>query len=150
MSKEIILTNGAPVLVDDDDFEALSAFSWSLHNGYASRRYRDGDVQRRAYMHIQITGTKNCDHKNLNRLDNRKENLRPSNQSQNSANSSKRSKNSSGAKGVSLCKQTGKWRASIQVNGKCKNLGRYSSVKEAAEAYVKAAEEHFKEFARYD
>lgn len=37
-------------------------------------------------------------------------------------------------RGVSLCKQTGRWIAMIKVNGKQKNLGRYLSEIEAATA----------------
>ena len=37
-------------------------------------------------------------------------------------------------RGVSHCKQTGKWIARIKVNGKQKNLGRYHSEIEAAQA----------------
>lgn len=43
-------------------------------------------------------------------------------------------------RGVSHCKQTGKWVAMIKVNGKQKNLGRYPSEIEAAQArdtYIK-------------
>ena len=48
---------------------------------------------------------------------------------------------SSSYRGVSLCKQTGKWISMIKVNGKQKNLGRYLTEIEAAKArdtYIKA------------
>lgn len=41
---------------------------------------------------------------------------------------------SSAYRGVSLCKQTGRWLATIKVNGKQKNLGRYASEELAAHA----------------
>ena len=41
---------------------------------------------------------------------------------------------SSKYRGVSLCKQTGKWVAMIKVNGKQSNLGRYPTELEAAKA----------------
>lgn len=42
-------------------------------------------------------------------------------------------------KGVSWDKERGKWRASIQIGGKPKNLGRYESGIDAALAYDRAA-----------
>lgn len=79
------------------------------------------------------------DHENRDRGDNRLENLRPCNHSQNLGNSRPRVHK---YKGVTLCKTTGRWRA--QLNG---HLGRYDTIEEAAQAYNNAAKEYFGEFA---
>jgi hypothetical protein len=50
-------------------------------------------------------------------------------------------------KGVYFEKQEGRYHAQIMIDGKRKNLGRFATEKEAAEAYDRAALEHFHEFA---
>lgn len=79
------------------------------------------------------------DHKNRNRADNRIKNLRVCNHSQNLGNSGPRVHK---YKGVTLCKQTGRWRA--QLNG---HLGRFDTIEEAALVYNAAAKKHFGKFA---
>lgn len=66
-------------------------------------------------------------------------NLRLASKGQNAANSKMNSRNTSGFKGVSFCKATGRWRASIRINGTEKNLGRYDMPEEAHKAWVCAA-----------
>ena len=80
------------------------------------------------------------DHINRVRNDNRIENLRECNHSQNLGNSRPRVHK---YKGVSLCKQTQRWVA--QLAGK--KLGRHDTIEEAAIAYNKAAVVHYGEFA---
>lgn len=90
------------------------------------------------------------DHKDNNPLNNKIENLRPANASQNNWNSVARVTNTSGFKGVSWHKQKLKWCASIGLaNAKKKWLGAYKTPEEAHEAYKQAAIKHFGEFARY-
>ena len=68
---------------------------------------------------------KEVDHKDCNTLNNRIENLRPSNRSQNCCNKGIGSKNTSGVKGVSWTKTNNKWRAKLKLNGKTFHLGYY-------------------------
>jgi hypothetical protein len=51
-------------------------------------------------------------------------------------------------KGVYYDRHSGSFHAQIMIDGKRKNLGRVVSQKEAAEAYNRAAREHFGAFAR--
>lgn len=88
------------------------------------------------------------DHVNGDAADNRIENLRAANRSQNNANSALRNRNASGFKGVSLHKKTGKWQASIKVDGKGRHLGLFSDPVKAHAAYCSAASEIFGSFAR--
>jgi hypothetical protein len=90
------------------------------------------------------------DHKNRNRDDNRWDNIRESTRSTNCANKEKPATNTSGFKGVSLHKRTGKWQATVKVNGKVKYIGMFADKVEAAAAYAKAANEAFGEFACTD
>ena len=63
------------------------------------------------------------DHIDGNPSNNKFENLRKSSMSQNQFNSKKSKANSSGIKGVYLHKPSGKWQASIRVNGELIYLG---------------------------
>ena len=92
----------------------------------------------------------NLDHINCDKLDNRPENLRLCNQSQNTANSLPKGsrKNGATAKGVRWEKRRGKFQARIMYNGKDKHLGYFGTEAEAASAYNTAAIAIFGEFAR--
>lgn len=59
----------------------------------------------------------------------------------------KRKASTSSYRGVSYSRGTGKWRAGIEVDGHSINLGEFSSEKDAALAYNKAARKHFGELA---
>jgi hypothetical protein len=89
------------------------------------------------------------DHVNGNRQDNRILNLREACQRQNSRNQKLRRDSGTGVKGVSkVSGAPGKYQAHIQVDGKRRHLGSFSSSQEAHEAYMAAATEVFGEFAR--
>lgn len=99
---------------------------------YAHGRWPDGDL----------------DHRNTVRSDNRIENLRPANNSQNCANASLSKRNSSGFKGVWFDKQRDCWQAGIRKDRRLRFLGRFHSLEAAHAAYSKAAKELFGEYAR--
>ncbi|CAB4240509.1 putative NHN endonuclease [uncultured Caudovirales phage] len=88
------------------------------------------------------------DHINNIRDDNRIVNLREATHAENLSNQKPRVDGSSKYKGVSWDKQNCKWRASVMVDYKQINLGRYHKEEEAALAYNKAALEYFGEFAK--
>lgn len=79
------------------------------------------------------------DHINRDGFDNRFINLRDVSNYKNCLNRSRKS--SSGEVGVVFCKQTKKWSAQTFIGGVAKHLGRFSSIKEAKDAYNKANEE---------
>ena len=79
------------------------------------------------------------DHINHITDDNRIENLRLVTRKDNCKNVSMSKSNKSGVVGVSWCKRTCKWFASIRVDRKEKFLGRYDKIEDAAAAR-KAAE----------
>ena len=81
------------------------------------------------------------DHININPLDNKIENLRILNCSQNCRNQNKKKNCSSKYKGVSWSKVISKWRAQIKINGKTKHLGLFDNEEEAYLAYKKEYDE---------
>jgi hypothetical protein len=155
--KRIALTQGKEALVDDEDFERVACHKWSYRNrdGYASSHGPSlhlpcGKRRPATLLHRFITMAPPdalVDHRNRDRLDCRRQNLRLCNKSQNNANSAKRSR-SSRFKGVHWDRDRGKWFAQIKVNNKAHALGRYADEEQAARAYDAAAIYHFGEFAR--
>ena len=84
------------------------------------------------------------DHWDRDKSNNRIGNLRPCDHIPNCGNNSPRVHK---YKGVTFCKQTGKWRAQIGMNYRNVPLGRFVTMEEAALAYNVAAVKHFGEFA---
>jgi len=91
------------------------------------------------------------DHIDGDKLNNRRDNLRLSNSSQNAFNRDLSAHNTTGYKGVSRnTYQTGPkpWQASITVNRRKIYLGSYADPREAARAYEQAARRYAGQFAR--
>lgn len=140
------ITDKDYVLIDDEDLHLISGIKWYVSSeGYACNKSK-----KIVYMHRLIMNASKgqfVDHKNCNRLDNRRENLRIATKKQNQAYKPSAHKNkTSQYKGV-YKSNTGKWTAQCVVNNKNKNLGIFKTEKDAAEAYNKAALAEWGEFA---
>lgn len=126
----------------------------SLHNTAIGLRHRQVTVHRIAwFLHHSEWTTENIDHVNLDKLDNRIENLRLATLQQNSVNSAKRrtwcgKPCLNRLKGAYLCKKNGRWYSTIKLNGRTIWLGWHSTEEEAAAAYATAALKHHGEYAR--
>jgi len=89
--KQIPLTQGKFAIVDDEDFEYLNQWKWTAQkkpNGFYAYRTA-GKPRKRIFMHallVSVPEGMQCDHKNLDTLDNQKKNLRIATRSQNMAN----------------------------------------------------------------
>jgi len=88
------------------------------------------------------------DHYDLNKSNNKWDNLRPATSGQNSYNKKISKRNSSGIKGVYWCKNVAKWRAKIAVNNQEIHLGVFNDIIDATLAYKKAAEKYHGDFRR--
>ena len=100
---------------------------------------------------LYMTGewpTPECDHLDLDRANNKWANLRSATRSQNGANKRARRDNKAGIKGVCWDKQTRKWRAQLQANGKRINIGRFDCPAAAHFAYLVFANKAFGSFHR--
>lgn len=91
---------------------------------------------------------RSIDHIDRDPRNNRIENLRQATHSQNHCNRSKQKNNTSGYKGVSWISRDKKFQTKIKVGEKHIHLGYFNSAQEAHDAYIKAANKHFGEFAR--
>ena len=152
MVKRIKLRSGEETIIDDDDFDAVTQWKWSLNqNGYAYRAYRYGGKIKEVFLHRFINKTpkgKQTDHVNGVKLDNRKKNLRSATSKENMANRCSVKGSSSRFKGVSLFKRNGKWTAQIRADGKLKYLGLFNKEEDAAMAYDEEAKKIHGKFAR--
>lgn len=151
--KTIPVRNSArPALVDDEDYERVSRYKWRLDvSGYAIRTLNvwvDGvEKQRWQPLQREIMGRKEgfvMDHKNGDRLDNRKENLRFCTSSQNNMNSRKKV-GKYGFRGVG--RDGNVWIAKIRVNRKITERRGFASAEDAARGYDEMARELHGDFA---
>ena len=146
--------------------KAFTDKSGRLFTRGAGRQVTTVSKHGRGYLHVALCGRPylvhrviflmqtgrwprfDVDHINGDCADNRWLNLRPASRSQNCANRGAAPSNKSGYKGVSLCADTGLWRARIKFKGKQACLGRFPSPFEAHAAYVVAAKRVHGQYAR--
>lgn len=138
----------------DYDPEA-GKFTWKIQSGNARPGGRAGCLRAYGYWGMKIdkrphlahrlailwmTGdwpTEDVDHINGDRTDNRWKNLREVSRKVNLQNQRRaRSDNAKGVLGVYQIKETGKWRARIQVDGRSVHIGCFDTSEEAHDAYV--------------
>ena len=149
--KEITLTRGMVALVDDEDYERLSAYRWcalkSEHTFYAVRNVGRSE---KVLMHRELLAAPRgmeVDHISGDGLDNRRCNIRIATSRQNKHNQGIRRSNKSGYKGVHL-NRNGRWRARMRIPGGHLHLGYFDTAELANAAYCAAARKYQGEFAR--
>lgn len=142
--RKIELTQGKYTVVDEEDYDRISKHKWYFDssNGYA----RNGEL---GYLHrfiLQPPKGKYVDHKDKDKLNNRRSNLRVCTNAENIRNSSVRVNNTSGATGVWWRSDRNRWVAEIKLDYKKITIGRYKTKDEAVEARRQKEIELFGEF----
>lgn len=146
----IILGGGYVALVDAADYHLVSDSIWTVHHCKGGRLFYAVTANCRVRMHNVIAGSLWFDHKNLNGLDNRRDNLRPCSPAQNTYNRRKprRADSTSKYKGVSASKDGTRFFARISKERQMHHIGTFSDEDAAARAYDAKARELHGEFAR--
>ena len=146
----IPLTRGLFAVVDAEDYERLSKYTWFAEgtdrNFYAVRKENGKSIK----MHRQIMNAPDhlvVDHIDHNGLNNRKKNLRICTFAENCRNLRASRHKSSKYKGVHWHKGNRKWAAQVTCDHKTHHLGYFVEEIDAAMAYDRAAVELFGEFA---
>lgn len=131
-------------LVDDEDFERVNAFRWhKTHYGYACKsRSLPGEKDELLWMHHFVYQGYNgpialdhLDHKDRNRLNNQRANLREVTTLQNNLNRTKSSRNTSGYTGVSLDDRfegRSRYRVFTSVNDQTRTVCYMDDIRDAA------------------
>ena len=152
MSNFLVQPAGIKVSVSDVDDCIIQSSTWVLNDwGYiigSSKKYNGKCLHRVIAKRMGLDLSKLTDHKDCNKTNNRRSNLREATKSQNGMNS--KSNNKSGYKGVTWNKAMQKWQAQIQINGRSIHLGYYDYAEQAHLYYCIAAIKHFGEFARFE
>lgn len=151
-------------IVDDCDAE-LAEITWAVLIKSDSLQYAFHVIYSAPHVHLQtwflhrvILERKlerplekgECpDHINGNGLDNRRENLRVSTQSQNNANRKQSQATAHKYKGALWHKKSSTWRSQIKLNSKSIHLGTFDTDLDAHRAYCIAAVKYHGEFANF-
>ena len=141
---------GEKALVDEADFQMLSAYQWRAKYGHG-RVYVAASCKRvTIWMHRCIMGITDpgipVDHRNGNGLDNQRSNLRVATTSNNGANQTLSKANTTGFKGAWFNGKS--WYARLTVRQRHYYNGPFATAFEAALAYDRLAVEQFGEFAK--
>lgn len=152
-----VLHSNIFALVDDEDYEKVIQYKWVFYQEYPVTLININSESKHIFLHHFILLDKllegfQIDHKDLNKFNCQKGNLRYATHAQNCMNKSKihkydgaKVRSTSKFKGVSW--QLYSWMVRIAVNKKQYYIGKFDSQEEAAQAYNIAAKILHKEFA---
>ncbi len=148
-----VTVSGKKVKIDREDLDRVSEKSWRVTKGTTGRERVVTSIRRDegsrtvtlgAFLKKPPTGKQVYPRRFNDGLDYRKDNLVVCTlKERQRLLPKKRTKTSSVYRGVSYMKGAEKWRAAIEVQGDSINLGDFEKEASAAQAYNKAAREHF-------
>jgi hypothetical protein len=133
-------------IIDYDDYEKVKDYKWYMTDGYCVTK----GINKNNAVDIYCVIFNNripYDHIDNDRLNNRKNNLRPVTNQQNSMNMSKKSTNKSGVTGVKKQNRNSpRWIANITYKYKSIWLGVYNTFDEAVIARLQGEAKYFGEY----
>ena len=138
----------AETLADKSDMELLKKYKWH-YKGYSISGYAVTKINKQCVkmQHILFPEHFMTDHRNRDKLDNRRCNLRECSLIENMRNRGTQKNNISGVAGVHFCNSQKRWIARIKINSKIKNLGQFFNFSDAVKIRKEAERKHFGEFA---
>lgn len=140
-STRLPLPHGEFTLIDTEDFESVKSYNWHQSGaGYVMAVIPELPGQSQTLLHrflLNADPESIVDHRDRDRLNNRKSNLHAGTQSENMHNMGPRK--GKAVRGVTLRKDTGRYSAHITCQRQQYALGCYDTEQEAAEAYDIAA-----------
>jgi hypothetical protein len=155
--------NNIPFAIDDNDYDIVKLHTWRCDNGYIITSITVNKKQLKLPIQNLILNAPKgqlIDHRNRNKLDNRKSNLRPCSVKQNAQNKQASGKVDFLGVSIELYKRYYKkdgtisyyprrkiYRADIKIGQHNKSLGRHLTPEDAARAYDAAAKLFHGEFA---
>lgn len=143
-------SKGEEFYFDLEDYNKIKDYCWHMDdNGYIRTRFRhdDNNANKLVRMHKLILDYDGIiDHKNCNKSDNRKENLRLVTNSQNCTNKGLLSNNTSGVTGVYWEKNKQRWFAEICINYKRIRSNYFKEFTDAVNARKKLEDRYYGEY----
>jgi len=146
--KEIILNTGQVAPVSDEDVDLVDSL-WYDSGGYARRDVDGVTISLHGVIGLRmgLDPHKTIDHKDRDKYNCQRENLREATNSEQCANRGLPKNNTSSYIGVTFWSERRKWKAQIKKQRVNFNLGLFDSAEEAARVRDKAARRLFGEFA---
>lgn len=149
--KNVLISNSNLLAkVDDEDYARCAHISWSLIKGNYLTGWVPGIgtmLLHRFILWLFKGDARKIDHKDRDRLNCQKQNLRIATAIQNQGNRTKQNNTTSQFRGVYWSKARNKWRAFIGGNHTSQHLGMFDNEYDAARAYDIAALQKWGEFA---
>lgn len=147
----IFRIDGTIFYFDLEDLPLIENRKWYIdEDGYLTSSYYYAGQLRIVRFHRIVVHAQPgqwVDHKDRNRANNCKSNLRCCSCSENNRNRGRYSTNTSGVTGVTFDKNRGRWVATIMLNHKRIFIGRFQNIEDAISARLNAEARLFGEFA---
>lgn len=126
-------------LIDKEDKNTIEQFYWYKNDiGYWLAYSPNGTIRLHRFLLGVTDNSIFVDHKDRNKSNNLKNNLRLVTQQQNNFNKNPPNTNTSGFIGVYYDKKCHTWRAQIKINHKVIPLGKFSDIEQAISVRLKA------------
>lgn len=138
----IYTKKGEEVLVSTSDLPKVLQITWHVGSrGYVVGRLKDKIVSLHRYL-LDFPSDE-VDHKDRNKLNNTRENLRECTSLVNRQNKGTYHNNKCQSKGVSFIPRLNKWRARVYIQGKEIHLGMFNTKEEAIHQRKLAEQQHY-------